>query len=122
MEKATLTDPNAPERKRRGRPPKANKRVPLHLLISPQIRGRLVEMAEEHGRSITQQVELLLEHALRDSSRDAFPPPSAKRPHDPVRRQKQSADDDNERSLGTRLKAVFGTQIAGLLIVMGIAM
>ena len=49
---------------RRGRKPKADKRVPLSLLVSPALRGRLVAMAEETRRSITRQTELLLEQGV----------------------------------------------------------
>jgi hypothetical protein len=59
-----VTEGDAPRRKRRGRPPKPNKRVPLGLLVSPELRSRLIAMANQHGRSITQQTELVIERGL----------------------------------------------------------
>lgn len=52
--------------RRRGRPPKPDKRVPLSLLVHPALRGSLVTMAGENGRSLTQQTELLLERGVKD--------------------------------------------------------
>ncbi|MGC2198877.1 MAG: hypothetical protein WA633_01820 [Stellaceae bacterium] len=52
--------------RRRGRKPKADKRVPLSLLVDPRLRGRLVELAEKNGRSLTRQAELLLEHGAKE--------------------------------------------------------
>ena len=53
------------ERKGRGRPPKDQKRAHLNLRVSPAMRDLLVALAEQSGRSLTQQVELLLELAVR---------------------------------------------------------
>jgi hypothetical protein len=49
---------------RRGRKPKADKRVPLSLLVPPALRARVVAMAEATRRSITRQTELLLEQGV----------------------------------------------------------
>ena len=54
-----MTDANALAQRRPGRPPKANKRVPLSLLVDPKLRVFLAHAAEENGRSITRQTELL---------------------------------------------------------------
>jgi hypothetical protein len=53
------------ERKGRGRPPKDQKRAHLNLRVSPQMREVLVALAERYGRSLTQQVELMLELEVR---------------------------------------------------------
>src|SRR2546423_7467 len=55
----SVTDTNAAGGKRPGRPRKDNKRPALSLRVNPELRQRLVAMAEENGRSITQQTELL---------------------------------------------------------------
>jgi hypothetical protein len=38
----------------------------MSLRLSPALHARLVARAKEHGRSITQQAEMLLDQALRD--------------------------------------------------------
>jgi len=53
------------ERKGPGRPPKNKKRVPVGVRLTPELRDALAAMAEQYGRSLTQQVELLLEGAVR---------------------------------------------------------
>jgi hypothetical protein len=55
---------NAFGARRRGRQPKPNKRVPLSLLVDPEIRRRLVHAAEENGRSITGETELTLKRGF----------------------------------------------------------
>jgi hypothetical protein len=70
-----MIDASALGQKRRGRKPKSNKRVPLSLLLDPELRRRLVDAAEENGRSITKETELTLKrgfkvfisHSLRDA-------------------------------------------------------
>ena len=61
-----MTDANAPGRKRPGgqSKPKDQKRIAVNLRMSPALHTRLVAMAKENGRSITQQSELLLDFAL----------------------------------------------------------
>src|SRR4051794_35960622 len=54
------------EQKRSGRRPKDQKRVPLGVRITPEMRAQLENRAVAAGRSVTQQVELLLEFAIRD--------------------------------------------------------
>jgi hypothetical protein len=90
--------------KRRGRRPKDAKRALLSVRINPELRRRMVAMAEENGRSITQQTELLLEQAVNGLGR-ASAPPSAEKPQ-------------NENTLAS----AFGNQIAGLLLVIGFVM
>jgi hypothetical protein len=51
---------------RPGRKPNPNKRVPLSLLVDPALRSTIVDLAEQSGRTITQQVELLLLLGIRD--------------------------------------------------------
>ena len=51
---------------RRGRRPKDQKRIPLSMRITPSTREKLVAIAAENGRSITQEAEIRLEQALRD--------------------------------------------------------
>ena len=65
----SVTDTNVAGGKRPGRPRKDNKRPALSLRINPELRQRLVAMAEENGRSITQQTELLLEQAVNGLDR-----------------------------------------------------
>ena len=60
-----MNDANAPGQRRRGRRPKANKRVPLSLLVDPELRSRLIDAAEENGRSITRQTELMLKQGFK---------------------------------------------------------
>ena len=59
-----MIDANVLEHRRRGRRPKANKRVPLSLLLDPELRSRLIDAAEENGRSITRQTELMLKQGF----------------------------------------------------------
>jgi len=59
-----VNDANAPGQRRRGRRPKANKRVPLSLLVDPELRSRLIDAAEANGRSITRQTELMLKQGF----------------------------------------------------------
>jgi hypothetical protein len=60
-----VTDANALAQRRPGRPPKANKRVPLSLLVDPKLRVFLAHTAEENGRSITRQTEFFLEWGIK---------------------------------------------------------
>jgi hypothetical protein len=69
----SVTDTNAAGGKRPGRPRKDDKRAALSLRVNPELRRRLVAMAEENGRSITQQTELLLEHAVNGLDRGGSP-------------------------------------------------
>ena len=62
-----MTDANALRQGRRGRRPKANKRVPLSLLVDPGLRCFLVDTAAKNGRSITQQTELVLERGIKST-------------------------------------------------------
>ena len=57
-----------------GRPkkPPTEKRLPLSLLVSPALRRRLVTLAKENRRSVTQQTEMLLERALDSTKGDAL--------------------------------------------------
>ena len=68
---------NHPRKKRLGRPPKADKRVSLNLRVSPDLRARLVALAEANRSSITDQVECLVEHAMKgDQNRSGSPLPA----------------------------------------------
>jgi hypothetical protein len=60
-----VIDANALGQRRRGRRPKPNKRVPLSLLLDPEIRSILADSAKENGRSITRQTELILRRGIR---------------------------------------------------------
>ena len=60
-----MTDANAVGERRRGRRPKANKRVPLSLLLDANLRSQIVEMAEKSDCSITGQVERLLRQGIK---------------------------------------------------------
>ena len=81
------------EQKRPGRRPKDQKRIPLSMRITPEMREWLVSTVKGNGRSITQMAELLLEHARRD-----------------------------ERRIPEVLELAYGPWIAGLLIGLGYAM
>jgi hypothetical protein len=61
-----MTGADAPGRRRPGGQPKPRhqKRIAMSLRVSPGLRARLLAMAQEHGRSITQQSELLLDQAM----------------------------------------------------------
>ena len=57
----TKTDaPHAPLTSRRSK----ERRVPISLRVTPRMADRLKRVAEINGRSLTQQTELLLDHAL----------------------------------------------------------
>src|SRR4051794_18964810 len=72
---------------------KDQKRIPLSMRITPEIRERLVTEAAARGRSITQEAELRLEQSL-------------------------SEDDQLVRSL----RRIYGPQLAGLLLLIGEAL
>lgn len=57
-----------PKRKRGGRPSRPHapgERVPMSFRVTPEFHAKIVLRAAETGRSITQEVELLLEAGLR---------------------------------------------------------
>lgn len=64
------------KRRRPGRPPVERRRIPMAMRITPELRDQLVARAEAKGRSITQEMELLLEQALSTEEmlggKDAF--------------------------------------------------
>jgi predicted DNA-binding protein len=63
----------APEKKKRGRPgrePQPGERVMLGCRVTPETKQRIDEVAQHTGRSQSQQIELLIEQALRDEGRD----------------------------------------------------
>jgi hypothetical protein len=49
---------------RRGAPVTHRRRIPMGIRVTPELRDELVARAEASGRSITQEMELLLEQAL----------------------------------------------------------
>lgn len=57
------------DEKRMPRRPKDQKRIPLSMRITPDIREWLVRNAASQGRSITQEAELRLDEARRDENR-----------------------------------------------------
>jgi hypothetical protein len=57
-------DTDAFGQRRRGRKPKSNKRVPLSLLVDPEVRRRLVDAAQENGRSLTGETEVTLKRGF----------------------------------------------------------
>ena len=81
------------ERKRPGRRPKDQKRLPLSVRITPALRDLLVSTAKANGRSITQEAEIRLEYAVRD-----------------------------ERRIEEILALVYGRCLAGILMALGQAM
>jgi hypothetical protein len=67
-----MTDQSdVPSGRRRARRVKDQKRVPLSVRVTPQMKGSLERSAERTGRSLTQETEMLLEYAtlLLDRSR-----------------------------------------------------
>jgi hypothetical protein len=52
--------------RRRGRRPKADKRVQLNVLVAPEVRERLVAMAAKTGRKLTHEVEHRLVRSLNE--------------------------------------------------------
>jgi hypothetical protein len=61
----TMTADTPGRRRPGGQPkPKDQKRIAVNLRMSPALHARLVAMAKEHGRSITQQAEMLLDQAM----------------------------------------------------------
>jgi hypothetical protein len=68
-----MVDTKALGQRRRGRRPKPNKRVPLSLLVDPELRSRIIDSAEENGRSITRQTELMLKQSIKLLSLDDGP-------------------------------------------------
>jgi hypothetical protein len=60
-----------------GRPPSEQRRVAMGLRVTPEMRDKLVTRAQAKGRSITQEMELLLEQALlTEELRAHLHPPS----------------------------------------------
>lgn len=51
-------------KRRPGRPPVERRRIQMAMRITPELRDELVARAERKGRSITQEMEMLLEQAL----------------------------------------------------------
>jgi hypothetical protein len=49
---------------RRGAPVTERRRVPIGIRVTPELREELVARAEAKGRSITQEIELLIERGL----------------------------------------------------------
>jgi hypothetical protein len=50
--------------KRRGRPPVERRRITMAMRITPSLHDEILRRVEATGRSITQEMELLLEQAL----------------------------------------------------------
>lgn len=106
---------NSARKKRLGRPPKADKRVSLNLRVSADLRARLVALAEANRSSITEQVECLVEHAMKDYLNRGASPKSA---------GKQLTDHPlvNEYEKWKELVGSFSGQITGIALVMCSAM
>jgi predicted HicB family RNase H-like nuclease len=58
------TESAAPAKDPAGRPRKPNRRQLLTCRVPPELRERLVAMAKEQGRTLTEQIETLLQQAL----------------------------------------------------------
>jgi hypothetical protein len=112
-----VNDAGVPKGKKRlGRPPKDDKRLPLNLRISPDLRARLVALAEANRSSITEQVECLLEHAMKENlSRSAFAPLEKKELP-----SQNPWNDEVEKWRG--LLSMFGGHITGIALTMCLAM
>jgi hypothetical protein len=55
-----------PGRRRPGRPPKEQKRIPRNYRFTPAMLRGVAAMAKEQGRTETGQLEFLVEHAARE--------------------------------------------------------
>jgi hypothetical protein len=95
------------EHRRRGRPPKPDKGVPLSVLVRPALRGRLVALAEDSHRSLSGQVTLLLERGVTQQS--PLPMPSAPR-HD---RQTHNEAGSLANNIGARAGAFLEMNYPG---------
>jgi len=108
---------NDARKKRLGRPPKADKRVSLNLRVSPDLRARLVALAEANRSSITEQVECLVEHAIKDDRNRVASLTSAEK-------QLQLTDHPlfDQYENWKELFHAFGPHITGIALVMCSAM
>lgn len=112
-----MNDLDAPaEGRRRGRRPKRDKRVLLSLRMEPELRARIVTIAEKTGRSISQETEALLQRAVNGRDRGA-PLASVKKLQD-----NRQPDEDGYSLLCEALELSFGPQIGALLFMIGHAM
>src|SRR5258708_892488 len=103
-----VTDLDAPgEERRPGRPRKEDKRLPLSLRVSPEMRRRLDAMAEQNSRTISQQTEVLLEHALNGGGLGFGVPPASAKKGEATHQQARSPDEDESLLLGV-LEHRFG--------------
>jgi|HubBroStandDraft_4_1064222.scaffolds.fasta_scaffold169073_2 hypothetical protein len=55
--------------KRRGRPRVKRRRIMMALRVTPELHDRILARVDVTGRSITQEMELLIEQSLRDEDR-----------------------------------------------------
>jgi hypothetical protein len=78
-------------------------------------------MAEQNGRTITQQTEVLLEHALNGGGLGFGVSPASAKKREVTHQQARSPDEDESLLLGV-LEHRFGREAAGLLFVLGYAM
>jgi hypothetical protein len=68
------TDADIPAVKRApGRPRREFRRPALNLRVEPELRARIVALAEQNGRSITQETEALLQKAVNGIDRGGAP-------------------------------------------------
>jgi hypothetical protein len=86
------------------------------LRIKPELRARIVTIAEKTGRSISQETEALLQRAVNGRDRDA-PLASVEKLHDNLQ-----CDEDGYSLLCEALELSFGPQIGALLFMIGHAM
>jgi hypothetical protein len=110
-------------RRRGGRPRKVDKRLPVSLRITPELRGRLRAMAKENSRSITQQTELLLEQAINGGGLGVSPA-SVEKLHDHLS-WIGSLEDEGKPPAGAnplQLFVVFDAKTIALLALIGLAM
>ena len=78
---------------RPGAPVTPRNRIPVGIRMTPAMRDKLVERSGANGRSITQEIELLLEQGLRD-----------------------------EEAFKAAVARMYGRQFAGVLLVLAKAM
>jgi len=59
-----MSKTDKPKRRGPGRPPAENRRVPMTFRVSPKLNDQILARAEETGRSVTQELEMLVAQAL----------------------------------------------------------
>jgi hypothetical protein len=59
-----MSKTDKPKRRGPGRPPAEKRRIPMTFRVSPKLNDQILARAEETGRSVTQELEMLVAQAL----------------------------------------------------------